>query len=145
MCVRCVNFLRTRVFHARVSLMNSYLVRMNNRFQYRDEAFEVFIIKSETWRQRKRERERERGREKEWRKKERKYLDATCKNFQSIAILIYKGCKIKIESKQLIAEIFIKCRFFKNCASLICNIFVIICAKILVYFIGLSRTFVRFF
>lgn len=62
-CVRCVNFLRARLFCAHVPLANSYLVRMNNRSRYRDEAFEVFIIESETWRERRREREREKEEE----------------------------------------------------------------------------------
>jgi len=75
----------------------------------------VFIIESETWRQR---RERERGRKKKRVKEKKKHLDATRKNFQSIAILIYKRGKIKIETyKRLTAEIFIEYQFFKNCAS----------------------------
>lgn len=48
MCVRCVNFLRARLFRARVPLANSYLVRMSNRSRYQDEAFEAFIIEPET-------------------------------------------------------------------------------------------------
>lgn len=58
MYVRCVNFLRVRLFRARVPLANSYLVRMNNRSWFAiDEAFGVFIIESETWGERIKERE----------------------------------------------------------------------------------------
>lgn len=55
MCVRCANFLHARLFHARVPLANSYLVRMSNRSRYQDEAFEALIIESETWRERRKE------------------------------------------------------------------------------------------
>jgi len=44
-----------------------------DRFRYRDKAFEVFIIESETWKQRRgKEREKEEEREKEKRMEEKK-------------------------------------------------------------------------
>jgi len=60
------------------------------------------------------EKEREGGREKKKSEGEKKHLDAARKNFQLIAVLIYKRCKIKIETcKRLTVEIFIEYQFFK--------------------------------
>lgn len=87
-----MNFLRARLFHARVPLANSYLVRMSNRSRYQDEAFEAFIIESETWRERRKERRREEKKEREG-----KHLGVTHKNFQSMTILIFERYIIKVE------------------------------------------------
>lgn len=63
----------------------------------RDAAFEVFIIESETRREKRKERRERRKAKKE---REGKHLGATRKKFQSMAILIYERCMIKVETRE---------------------------------------------